>query len=111
MGLLVAGDADEPDLRLGDQLMRLLDHPQARPQHGHQQRRVRQPRAHGVGQRGADRDGFARGVAGGLVDQHQRQIAQRGPERRVVGALVAQRGEPCRGQRVIDNANVHAVEP
>ena len=46
-------------------------------------------------------------VAGGLVDQHQGQVAKRGPERRVVGALVAQRGQPRRGQRVVDDAHVH----
>ena len=50
-------------------------------------------------------------VAGGLVDQHQGQVAQRGAERRVVGALVAQSGQPRCGQRVVDNAHVHGRRP
>jgi hypothetical protein len=108
---LVAGDADETDLRLRYQRVRLVDHPKARAQHRHQQRRIGQPRPHGVGHRRADRHGRGRGVAGGLVNEHQRQVAQSGAERRVVGALVAQGGQPCRGQRVIDNTNVHALEP
>ena len=46
-------------------------------------------------------------VPGGLVDQHQRQLAQRGPETRVVGAFVAQRGQPGGGQRVVDDVHIH----
>ena len=46
-------------------------------------------------------------VAGGLVDEHQRQVAQRLAESRIVRALVAQRGQPGCGQRMVDDAHVH----
>ena len=48
-------------------------------------------------------------LAHGLVDEHQRKVAQSGAETGVVGALVAQRGQPGGGERVIDNADVHAA--
>ena len=111
MRLLVAGDPDEPDAGLRDQRVRLVDHAEPGAQHRHQQRRIGQPGAGGVGQRCAHRDGFGGGVAGGLVDQHQRQVAQCRTERGVVGALVAQSGQPRGGQGVIDDAHIHAPNP
>ena len=107
MGFLVARDADEPDARLRDQRVRLVDHAKPGPQHRHQQRRIGQPASGGVGQRCAHRDGFGGRIAGGLVHQHQRQIAQGRTECRVVGALVAQCGQPRRGQWVVDDAHIH----
>ena len=44
MGLLIAGDADEADVRLGNQRVGLVHHPEPGPQHRNQQRRVGQPR-------------------------------------------------------------------
>ena len=107
MGALVASDTDETDPGLRDQRMRLVDHAQAGPQHRDQQRRVGQPAADGVGQRRANADLLARRVAGGLVNQHVGQVAQRGTEGRVAGAFVTQSGQPGSGQRVVDDTHIH----
>ena len=87
--------------------MGLVHHPQAGPQHRHQQRRLGQPRPDGVGDRGADHDLLAGRIPGGFVDQHVGQIAKRRPEPGVVGALVAQGGQPGSGQRVVDDTHIH----
>ncbi|GAB4594463.1 hypothetical protein MOKP4_07810 [Mycobacterium avium subsp. hominissuis] len=110
VGLLVAGDADEAHLGLGQRGLRRVDHAQPGAQHRNQQRRIDQSGPGGRGHRGADPDRLARRVAAGLVDQHQRQIAQRGPKSGGVGAFVAQHRQPGRGQRVVDHAHVHLVE-
>ena len=109
MGFLVAGDADEPDARLRDQRVRLVDHAEPGPQHRHQQRRTGQPAAGGLAPAACAPATLFRGrVAGGLVDEHQREIAQRRAEARVVGALVAQGGQPRGGQRVVDDTHIHS---
>lgn len=46
-------------------------------------------------------------VPGRLVDEHCRQLAQGGPEGRVVGALVAHHGQPGCGKRMFDELDVH----
>ena len=107
VGLFVARDTDEPDAGLRDQRMRLIDHAEPGAQHRHQQRRIGQARSGGFGERRANRDGFGRRIAGCLVHQHQCQVAQGVAECRVVRALVAQCGQPRRGQRVVDDAHVH----
>ena len=108
VGGLVAGDADEAHPCLRDERVCLIDHAQPRPQYRHQQRRIGQSAAGGLGQGGAHRNLLAGRIPGGLVNQHQGQIAQRRPKRRVVGALVTQRAESDRGQRVVDDTDIHA---
>jgi hypothetical protein len=52
-------------------------------------------------------DGALGGVAGGLVDQHEGEVAQGGPERGVVGAGVAHGRQARAGEGVIDDQDVH----
>ncbi len=52
-----------------------------------------------------------RRITGGFVDQHQRQVGQRRAEGGAVGALIAQHGEPDRGQRVVNDMHIHRVDP
>ena len=111
MRFLVARHPDEPDTGLRNQRVRLIDHAQPGAQHRHQQRWIGQPGPDGLGQRCSHRDGFGGGVACRLVHQHQGQVAQCRTERGVVGALVAQSGQPGGGQRVVDDAHIHAPNP
>jgi hypothetical protein len=109
-GFLVAGDADEPDLGLRDRGLRLVDHPQPGPQHRNQQRRIEQSAPERLGQWRPDPDRLTGRVPGGLVNQYQRQLAQRGPKAGRIGAFVSQRGQPGCGQRVVNYAHLHALE-
>ena len=46
-------------------------------------------------------------VAAGLVDEHRAEVGEGGPESGVVGAGVAHDGEARRGERVVDDGDVH----
>ena len=110
MTRLVAGDAHEAHPGLRDERVRLIDHAQTGAQHRHQKRRVGQPATERVGQRSAHHDVLPAQVAGGLEHQHVGQVAQRSAERGIVGALIAQRGQPRCGQRMVDDTHVHGTE-
>ena len=110
VGVLVARQPDEAHLRLGHQRLRGVDHPEPGAQHGHQQRRVGEPVARWCARPACAAARWPRGVPGGLVDQHQGEVAQCGAERRVVGARVAHGRQPRLGQRVVDDPHVHGPE-
>ena len=50
-------------------------------------------------------------VAGGLVDQQRRQLAQRGAELGVAAALVAHHGQPGLDDGVVDDGGLHGSHP
>ena len=107
-GLLVPRQADEAHLRLGQHAVRGVGHAQARAQHRHDQRRGGQPVAGGLDDRRPDRLLGHGELARRLVHQHLRQLAERGAEGGVVGALVAHPAQPGSGQRVVDDGQLHA---
>ncbi|OBF64405.1 hypothetical protein A5753_11075 [Mycobacterium sp. 852002-51971_SCH5477799-a] len=110
VGFLVAGDADESRFRVRYRGVRGVEHAQPGPQHRHQQRRLDQARPDGRGYWGANLHRLSRRIPAGLVDQHQRQLTQRGAKAGVIGAFVTQYRQPGGGQRMVDDANFHVIE-
>ena len=77
---------------------------------GHDQgARVRQPHTGRGRHRGLDVDLLGPHIPGRLVREEGDQLVGEPPEGRGVGALVAQRGEFVRHQRVVDDVDPHAV--
>lgn len=106
--LLVAHHAEEAHLGGRQQPHHAVEHAETGPQDRHDQGpRVGELHAGRARDRGLDVDLLGAHVPGGLVREQGDQLVGEAPEGRGVGALVAQRGEFVRHQRVVDNMQTH----
>ena len=108
--LLVAGQAHEAHLGLGDQAQGGGDQADAGAQDGHQHRDVGQPLARRRAERGRHLDVGGGKVAGGLVDEHAAEAVEGLTELGVGGGGIAEDGEALRGEGVVDQGDVHRRE-
>ncbi len=109
--LLIAREADEAHLRLGQQTDGGVGHPETRSQHGHQGGKAGQAHSFGRSEWRLDLCRLDFEVAGRLVDQHRGQVVDRATKRCPVGVLVPQHRELLRGKRMVDDSCLHAAIP
>ena len=107
VGLFIAGEADEADLRIRDHGQRRVDHAQASADDWDDDRGFLQAVALGGIDRGIYVEGLDLQVHAGFVDQHGAEIREGGPEGCVVAVLIPHDGEARGRQRVLDHLNIH----
>ena len=106
-GGLVAGDADEGRVGVGQELEDGVHHPEPGPQDRHDDRPRRDPPGRRRPDRRADLGVLGRQVAARLVDEHRGEAVHRLAEGGPVGRLVAEAGEELGGEGMVDHGRLH----